>query len=323
MFSYIIVAIEKMPLVSVIIPNYNHARYLEQRIESVLNQTFSNFEVIILDDKSNDGSQEFISKYKSHPKVSHIVLNEDNSGSTFKQWQKGLELAQGEYIWFAESDDWATNVFLEELVIEFQKRENIGIAYCNSAIVNEKGQVIGDYAKHREDLFKSTRWEENYLNDGRNEIAHYLIKNMTINNMSAALLRKDLVLKNIEKVKTYRNAGDVLLCILILMESDVFYLSKALNFYRDHNANATKANTVSGLVFLENLKLYTYVLNMGNVTKEWLKLVKVNGLQILLYKYHFYHFPNKIILDSFKINPEFGFQLLVSKIKENLKKLSK
>ena len=84
------------PLVSVIIPNYNHARYLDERIQSVLNQTYQNFEVIILDDKSTDNSVEVINQYKDDLHVSCIIVNEENSGSTFKQWHKGFELAKGE-----------------------------------------------------------------------------------------------------------------------------------------------------------------------------------------------------------------------------------
>ena len=88
--------------VSVIIPNYNHAKYLNQRIDSVLNQTYQNFEVIILDDCSPDNSKQVIEAYRGHPKISTIVYNEQNSGTTFKQWDKGLQLAKGEWVWIAD-----------------------------------------------------------------------------------------------------------------------------------------------------------------------------------------------------------------------------
>ena len=74
------------PLISVIIPNYNHARYLEQRLDSVFNQTYPNFEVIILDDHSTDNSLEIINRYKDDPNLSQIIINDTNSGSVFKQW---------------------------------------------------------------------------------------------------------------------------------------------------------------------------------------------------------------------------------------------
>ena len=101
-----------MPKVSVIIPNYNHALFLEQRLESVLNQTYQDFEVIFLDDASTDSSRAVFTKYANHPKISHIIFNETNSGYPFKQWNKGVNLAMGEYIWIAESDDYAELNFL-------------------------------------------------------------------------------------------------------------------------------------------------------------------------------------------------------------------
>ncbi len=100
------------PSVSVIIPNYNHAPFLKERIDSVINQHYDNFEVIILDDCSKDNSREVIEQYRNHPKVKHIIYNEANSGSTFIQWHKGFRLAEGEYIWIAESDDVADLDFL-------------------------------------------------------------------------------------------------------------------------------------------------------------------------------------------------------------------
>lgn len=107
------------PLVSVIIPNYNHARYLEQRLDSVFNQTYQNFEVIFLDDCSTDNSLEIIEKYKDDPHLSRIVVNETNSGSPFKQWNKGFNLVKGDLVWIAESDDFCELSFLEEMIPAF------------------------------------------------------------------------------------------------------------------------------------------------------------------------------------------------------------
>ena len=84
------------PKVSVIVPNYNYGRYLTERIESILAQTYQNFELILLDDASSDSSIDILRQYQDHPKVSHCLVNEQNSGSPFPQWQKGIDLAQGE-----------------------------------------------------------------------------------------------------------------------------------------------------------------------------------------------------------------------------------
>ena len=128
-----------MPLVSVIIPNYNHAAFLKQRIESVLNQTFQDFELIILDDCSTDNSKEIIEEYRSNPKVKSIVYSKMNSGSPFEQWRKGIVLAKGEYVWIAESDDWASLDFLHELISNLSKKKNVGICFCDSNWVDNDG----------------------------------------------------------------------------------------------------------------------------------------------------------------------------------------
>lgn len=71
------------PLVSVIVPNYTHARFLEERLETILKQTYRNFEVIILDDKSTDNSKDVIERYRTNDKVRTVVYNDKNSGSSF------------------------------------------------------------------------------------------------------------------------------------------------------------------------------------------------------------------------------------------------
>ena len=93
------------PKVSVNVLNYNHAKYLRQRIDSILVQTFQDFELILLDDKSTDDSFDIIKSYQTDSHVSHVVVNEYNSGNPFSQWVKGIELSKGDYVWIAESDD--------------------------------------------------------------------------------------------------------------------------------------------------------------------------------------------------------------------------
>src|ERR1700722_3014578 len=103
-----------MPRVSVIVPNYNHARFLRQRLDSVVAQTFQDFELILLDDCSTDESRKILEEYARDPRA-RLELNEANSGSPFKQWNKGVRLARGKYVWIAESDDYANERFLERL----------------------------------------------------------------------------------------------------------------------------------------------------------------------------------------------------------------
>ncbi|UCD50998.1 MAG: glycosyltransferase family 2 protein [Phycisphaerales bacterium] len=95
-----------MPVVSIIIPNYNHARFLVERVDSVLRQTYRDFDVIVLDDASTDESRDVLKSFAGRPEVA-LRFNTENSDSTFKQWNKGVELARGKCVWIAESDDFA------------------------------------------------------------------------------------------------------------------------------------------------------------------------------------------------------------------------
>src|SRR5688572_17975438 len=129
------------PLVSVIVPNYNHAPYLAQRIDSVLAQTCQEFELILLDDCSPDASREVMERYRDHPKVAQIVHNAHNSGSTFKQWDKGIALARGDYVWIAESDDWSEPTQLQVLLDGMRRDPDCVLSYCQTYVVNDEGGI--------------------------------------------------------------------------------------------------------------------------------------------------------------------------------------
>ena len=99
--------------------------------------------MIILDDKSTDNSLEVIEKYRSHPKVVKVIISEVNSGSPFKQWEKGIREAKGDIIWIAESDDYCAPTLLERLVLEFEKHSDLVLSFSTSRIMDETG-VLGD-----------------------------------------------------------------------------------------------------------------------------------------------------------------------------------
>ena len=121
------------PKISIIVPNYNYAYFLDKRIESILKQTYTDYEIILLDDASSDDSVKVLEKYKNNPHVSQIVVNEQNTGSPFKQWMKGILLAKGEWIWIAEADDLCEPTFLETCMHYIKTESNIAI--CNTGSV--------------------------------------------------------------------------------------------------------------------------------------------------------------------------------------------
>ena len=137
-------------LVSIILPNYNHAYFLQERLDSIFNQTYQHFEVIVLDDCSTDSSLNILEPYKNHSKVSHFLVNNENTGSPFKQWQKGLILAIGDYIWIAESDDTCDLDFLEsQLNILLKKHVDVVVAETKKI---DSSEIIG---RSHHPLFKT------------------------------------------------------------------------------------------------------------------------------------------------------------------------
>ena len=145
-----------MSQISIIIPNYNHAKYLPQRLESVYNQTYQDFEVILLDDCSNDDSVTILNTYAKHLKTSHVVFNDKNSGNTFTQWAKGIALAKGDFIWIAESDDVADLSFLE-ISLFAEPDTNV---YDMRLTQHEDGWIYGVFCTERKD--KKNRDKENF-----------------------------------------------------------------------------------------------------------------------------------------------------------------
>jgi glycosyltransferase involved in cell wall biosynthesis len=227
-------AARKRPAVSVIIPNYNHARYLQKRLESVFEQTFKDFEVILLDDASTDGSMEMLNKYAHHADV-RIVRNEGNSGSPFKQWLKGLDMARADIVWIAESDDISEPRFLESLLPAFVNPE-VKLAYANSHVIDEHDRVTGDYANGEYlTSLSHTKWKSSYLTSASGEINDGLGVKDTILNISAVLFRKPAFGEEFRKtLEGMRIAGDWYFIANVIKDGKVHYDAAKLNYHRRH-----------------------------------------------------------------------------------------
>jgi glycosyltransferase involved in cell wall biosynthesis len=223
-----------LPKVSVIIPNYNHAAFVERRINTVLHQTYLNFEVIILDDYSSDNSREIINQYRQHPKIANIILNDTNSGSPFVQWKKGLEYASGDWIWIAETDDYAELNFLEELIHKALEHESTGLVFSDSKAINNKGELIEGFlfSEFRNKTLNTDHWSQDYHNKGLSEVEDYLLLGGTINNTSAVLFRRDILIEANPFDKKFRFIGDKYAFVKVLSLSDVSYVNKPLNYYK-------------------------------------------------------------------------------------------
>lgn len=231
--------------ISVVIPNYNYERFMIQRLYSILNQNYSYKEIIILDDCSRDNSVELINSIinalNSQINIK-LVVNETNSGSAFKQWRKGIELASGRYVWIAEADDYCDKKYLKRIFKLLTTDNDISFAYCDTAFIDADGKMIKRSVKRDIDLLETGHWNNSYVNDGMNEIINYSYLNCTVANVSSVIFRNSDFSNVFEKMGTFKQVGDWLFYINLMEKGKVAYYHKALNYYRVHGSNATTLN---------------------------------------------------------------------------------
>lgn len=225
------------PAVSIIVPNYNYEQYLPLRIISILNQTFKDFELILLDDYSTDNSMKIIEQYKHLPFVK-IIANTENSGNVFKQWKKGIEIARGNLIWIAEADDYANPIFLESLVRKMMD-EDIALAFSNSITVDENNEVIGDYTSYYQRL-NVNHWDKPYTVNANDEINFGLGVKNTVPNVSAVVFRKKYLTEEmLQMASTFKLSGDWYIYVNLLKGHKITYEPEKLNYHRKHQQTVT------------------------------------------------------------------------------------
>ena len=227
------------PLVTVLVPSYNHESFIEERIKSILKQTYRSFELIVIDDNSPDKSHQKIIGLRKLHKFRYIK-NRKNKG-TFSSWGEICKLARGKYLWICESDDLAYPNFLEEAVKRLESKTSASIFYCNSEVINDQGECIGTTLDYFHNIWKSKRWDNNFSAKGIDELNKFQIKGQTVPNMSSALLRFDDFTKAYSPfLRKFRNTGDWLLIGKLLKFGDVEFHSGILSKFRKHSNTTTK-----------------------------------------------------------------------------------
>ena len=228
--------------VSVVIPNYNYKRFLYQRLYSILSQKEKINEIIILDDCSTDDSRKEIDKIVAElEKYIDIkkVYNEKNSGSAFKQWEKGFSLAKSEYVWIAEADDYCSDKLLKQLVKPVVKNRDIIISYADTAFIDTVGNYLVKSIVPEIDILNTGHWNRNYVNNGKDEFNHYTYLNCTIANVSSCIIKNNNYSRFFKESGKFKQCGDWLLYANIMQLGDVAYSRQTLNYYRIHGSNVS------------------------------------------------------------------------------------
>ncbi|RZK40094.1 MAG: glycosyltransferase [Pedobacter sp.] len=302
-----------MPKFSVIIPNYNHSTYLKTRIDSVLSQDFQDFEIIILDDYSTDNSKEIIETYRDHDKIGVIIYNGKNTGNTFKQWEKGLKMANGDLIWIAESDDFIANTFLSEASVAFDLHKNIGIFCCGTNLVNNNGEILH--------IIESEG--ENDIIDGKTFVFQSMSTMNPLCNASAIIFKKKFIQLPIGKdITNLRYCGDWLFWSKILLQTDIFLLRKNLNYYRRHEDSISPRAIAEGLIHLEGILVFKFIRKKlsNNFSTLWSEQDHTWAKNILYAPYS-YAIKTKFLFRALQANPVILLLFIYHRINRTLSKI--
>lgn len=247
--------------VSVIVPNYNHEKYLRTRLDCIYNQTYKNIEVILMDDCSKDESRKILNEYaEKYPDVTKVIFNETNSGGVFHQWKKGVESATGDICWIAESDDYCDTNFLEKLVPAFSD-PNVKISYCKYIFVNSKGESNTEGFLRYVGEIDDEKWRTSYINDTDNEVEQFLSIKNTIPNASGAIFRKPKELKLFQDKDwmSMKICGDWIFYLHIAYGGKIAYSVETQSYFRFHDNNSS-ADTYTRPTYYKEHEAVAYTL---------------------------------------------------------------
>jgi hypothetical protein len=212
------------PKVSIVVTCYNYGRYVTEAVDSLLNQTFRDIEVIVIDDASPDGSAQVLERYDGDPRV-RLVLHEQNRGH-IASYNEGLGMARGEYLGVMGADDFANRPYaLERQVALFEEHPRVGCVYSSYQIVDATGR----------ETEVARPWEEDYVVSGLEEFQRLVWINYISH--SGTLVRRACH----DALGWYDarlpHSGDYDLWLRVATQFDMAYVAEPLYAYRVHDTN--------------------------------------------------------------------------------------
>ncbi|QHO78849.1 lipopolysaccharide biosynthesis protein [Bradyrhizobium sp. CCBAU 051011] len=239
-------AVPALPTISVVVPNYNYAHCLAERLYTIFDQNHPVEEVIVLDDCSWDDSIAVIMKLADERQRDlTLVINEQNSGSVFAQWAKAAEMATGEFLWIAEADDLSEPTFLSSLLALMRGDPDIAFGFTDSRSIDADGSHLYASYKPYYATIEPGALSRTEVFDGRDFVTRYLGVKNTILNVSSVLWRREALLHALEACRDdlgeLRMAGDwrIYLEALAAPGARIAYVADPLNVHRRHAASVT------------------------------------------------------------------------------------
>ncbi len=268
-------------LVSVVVASYNHARFLDRRMESLLAQTYQHIEIVVIDDRSHDDSVAVLGNYASLPNV-QLVVRERNGGWVAVSNQ-GIARSTGQYVLFANCDDSCESTMIARLVESLSAAPSAGVSFCRSLLIDENGRVIGDDFAAREPAFQRRCRSDTVLSAG--EMYRFLFDSCVIPNLSAALIRRECFESVGVLSDSYKVCCDWDLFFRIFAKYDATYVAAPLNHFRQH-ATTIRSSTKERVIYSEYLtlllpKVHAASLSLSDRTRARWNVMSIWALHLI------------------------------------------
>ena len=228
-----------MDKVSIILNSYNQNEYFEKAIISALNQTYKNFELIISENGSTDGSKQTMEKYKTDTRIK--ILNYKENDIVGKRFNQAIKMSSGDYLCFLYSDDYIEKNKLEEQIKIFKSLDkDYGVVYSDVKIVNENNE----YIKNRE-VIKCDGWSLKYQLDNIHNFGHI--------DMVSPLIKKECLIKHKFLENIFAEGEGILL--RVAQDYKFKHIPKILVSFRDTKFNRGKALIKNLNFHIQTLKI--------------------------------------------------------------------
>ena len=255
--------------VTAIVPNYNHARYLPKRIETILNQTYPLIDIIILDDCSSDDSRKVIDSYvNKHPARIRALFSTKNSGNVFHQWQRGHDQATGDIIWICESDDFCEPTFVERAIRAFRD-PSVMLSFGRVQYANSDGEYVQGLDDYREESEPGI-WDQAIVRPASEWFSKgFGVKNV-IPNVGGSLWRRFSVPNDVWKqAAKFKIMGDWLLYSNIAGGGQIAYEPTAVSYFRIHSNNTSGRKAQSSPAYYdEYFRLMKFLKSKWSIPAE-------------------------------------------------------
>lgn len=216
-----------MPLVSVIMPSFNHGEFISESIQSILSQTLSEFELLIIDDASKDGSKKIIQSYAEKDRRIRTLFHEENKGIA-RTYNDGLGRAKGNYVATTASDDvWAKNKLEKEIEV-LQRNEDM-VIWSEALVIDHLGNSTGKLFTQMKNLSRRKK---------TGHILEELLKGNYINDIT--FKRENL--KDIRFDEELKYLSDHKFYLDMAAKYEFYCISEPLMMYRLHHGNTSESD---------------------------------------------------------------------------------